>query len=141
MWSNIRDNTKAVDGESVGYYDLKKKKPLVWWKLFEHSRTKETGQTGIFCRIQLNRDNYQNERWEISHTLRNKKRDFSSSSFSSFLLPFQRKSYSGFLHSEKIHRPQPGLNLRTPDPVASMITTGPPCRPILSEYCMLVHTG
>ena len=42
------------------------------------------------------------------------------------LLPFQRKSYLGFLCSEKIHQPQPGLNLRASDPVASMITTGPP---------------
>ena len=41
------------------------------------------------------------------------------------LLPFQRKSYSGFLRSEKIHRPWPGLNLRTSDPEASMITSGP----------------
>ena len=29
------------------------------------------------------------------------------------LLPFRRKSYSGFLRSEKIHRPWPGLNPRT----------------------------
>ena len=42
------------------------------------------------------------------------------------LLPFRRKSYSGFLRSEKIHRPRPGLNPRTSDPVASMVTTGPP---------------
>ena len=42
------------------------------------------------------------------------------------LIPFQRKSYSGLLHSEKIHRPQPSLNPRTSDPVASMITSGPP---------------
>ena len=31
-----------------------------------------------------------------------------------------------FLRSEKIHRPRPGLNLRTSDPVASMITTWSP---------------
>ena len=42
------------------------------------------------------------------------------------LLPFWRKSYSGFLRSEKIHRPWPGLNLRTSDPVVSTITTRPP---------------
>ena len=41
------------------------------------------------------------------------------------LLPFQRKSYSGLLCSEKIHRPRPGLNRRTSDPVTSMITTRP----------------
>ena len=35
--------------------------------------------------------------------------------------PFRRRSYSGFLRSEKIHRPRPGLNPRTSDPVASMI--------------------
>ena len=32
----------------------------------------------------------------------------------------------GFLHSEKIHQPQPGSNARTSDLEASMITTGPP---------------
>ena len=42
------------------------------------------------------------------------------------LLPFRRKSYSGFLRSEKIHRPRPGSNPRTSDPEAGMITTGPP---------------
>ena len=40
------------------------------------------------------------------------------------LLPFQRKSYSGFLGYEKIHRPQLGSNPRTSDPEASVITTG-----------------
>ena len=45
------------------------------------------------------------------------------------LLPFGRKSYSGFLRSEKIHRPRPGLNQRTSDSVARMITTGPPVTP------------
>ena len=35
-------------------------------------------------------------------------------------------SHSGFLRSEKIHRPRPGLNPRTSDPVASMITMRPP---------------
>ena len=38
------------------------------------------------------------------------------------LLPFRRKSYAGFLRSEKIHQFRPGLNLRTSDPVVSMIT-------------------
>ena len=42
------------------------------------------------------------------------------------LFPFRRRSYSGFLRSEKIHRLRPGLNPRTSDPVASMTTTGPP---------------
>ena len=42
------------------------------------------------------------------------------------LLSFQRKSYSGFLRSEKIHRPRPGSNPWTSDQEASMITTGPP---------------
>ena len=42
------------------------------------------------------------------------------------LLPFRRKSYSGFLRSEEIHGPRPGLNPRTSELVASMITTGPP---------------
>ena len=42
------------------------------------------------------------------------------------LRPFRRKSYSGFLRFEKIHRLRPGLNPRTLDAVASMITTGPP---------------
>ena len=42
------------------------------------------------------------------------------------LLLFRRKSYSGFLRSENIHRPQPGSNPRTSDPEASMITTVPP---------------
>ena len=42
------------------------------------------------------------------------------------LLSFRRKSYSGFLRSEKIHRPLPGLNPRTSDPVESMITNRPP---------------
>ena len=37
-------------------------------------------------------------------------------------LPFRRKSYSGFLRSEKINRPRPGSNPRTSDPEASMIT-------------------
>ena len=41
------------------------------------------------------------------------------------LLPFRRKSYSGFLRSAKIHRLRPGLNPRTSDPVTSMITIGP----------------
>ena len=36
-----------------------------------------------------------------------------------------KKSYSGFLHSEKIHWIRPGLNLWTSDPVASMIPKGP----------------
>ena len=40
-------------------------------------------------------------------------------------LPFRRKSYSGILCSEKTHRLWLGLNLRTLDPVASMITTVP----------------
>ena len=31
-----------------------------------------------------------------------------------------------FLRFEKVHRPRPGLNPRILDPVASMITTGPP---------------
>ena len=34
-------------------------------------------------------------------------------------------SHSGFLRSEKIHRPRPGLHPRTSDPVASMKITGP----------------
>ena len=42
------------------------------------------------------------------------------------ILPFRRKSYSGFLRSEKIHRPQPDLNPRTADQVANMITMGTP---------------
>ena len=42
------------------------------------------------------------------------------------LLPFRRKSYSGFLRSEKIYQPWPGLNPQTLDPLASMITMGPP---------------
>ena len=42
------------------------------------------------------------------------------------LLPFRRKSYLGFLRSEKIHRSRSRLNPQTSDPVASMITTGPP---------------
>ena len=42
------------------------------------------------------------------------------------LFPFRRKSYSRFLRTEKIHRPRPGLNLRTSDPVGSRITMGPP---------------
>ena len=36
------------------------------------------------------------------------------------LLPFRRKSYSGFLRSEKIHRPLPGSNPRTSDPEANV---------------------
>ena len=47
---------------------------------------------------------------------------------STALLSFGRNSYSGFLRSEKFHRPRPGLDPRTPDPVSSMITTGPPER-------------
>ena len=39
---------------------------------------------------------------------------------------FRRKSYSGFLRSEKIHGSRPGLNPRTSDPEESMITTGTP---------------
>ena len=42
------------------------------------------------------------------------------------LLPFRTKSYSGFLRSEKIHRPRLGWNPRTSDPEESMITTRPP---------------
>ena len=42
------------------------------------------------------------------------------------LLPFLRKSYSGFLRSEKIHRPQLGSNPQTSDPKASMITPRAP---------------
>ena len=49
------------------------------------------------------------------------------------LLPFRRKSYSGFLRSEKIHRPRPGSNPRTSDPEASMITTGPPVLTVIEE--------
>ena len=45
---------------------------------------------------------------------------------STALLPFRRKSYSGFLRSEKIHGSPPGSNPRTSEPEASMITTGPP---------------
>ena len=37
-----------------------------------------------------------------------------------------------FYALKKIHRPRPGLNLRTSDPVASMITTGPPRSTILA---------
>ena len=40
--------------------------------------------------------------------------------------PFRRKSYSGFLRCEKIHRLRPGSNPRTSNSEASMITTGPP---------------
>ena len=39
------------------------------------------------------------------------------------LLPFQRKSYSGFLHSEKNPSTPPSSNPRTSDLVASIITT------------------
>ena len=39
---------------------------------------------------------------------------------------FRRKSDSGFLRSEKNHRPHLRSNPQTSDPVASMITTGPP---------------
>ena len=42
------------------------------------------------------------------------------------LLPLRRKSYSGFLRCEKMPRPRQGLNSRTSDPVANMITTWPP---------------
>ena len=48
------------------------------------------------------------------------------------LLPFRWKSYSGFLRSEKIHRPRLRLNPRTWDPVASLITTGLPGSTCLS---------
>ena len=44
---------------------------------------------------------------------------------STALLPFRRKSYSGFLRSEKIHGPRPGSNPRTSYPEASMITPRP----------------
>ena len=36
------------------------------------------------------------------------------------LLPSRRKSYSGFLLSDKIHRPRPGSNPRTSDPEANV---------------------
>ena len=42
------------------------------------------------------------------------------------LLSFRRKSYSGFLRSEKIHWLRPGLNPLTSNPEASMITPRPP---------------
>ena len=50
------------------------------------------------------------------------------------LLPFQRKSNSGFLRSEKINQSWPGLNPRTSDPVASMISTGPSGSTRISKY-------
>ena len=46
-----------------------------------------------------------------------------STTWATALLPFRRKSYSGFLHCEKFHRPRPGLDPRTSDPVVSMITS------------------
>ena len=52
------------------------------------------------------------QRWTGSFTCRK------STTRDPRLLPFRRKSYSGFLHSEKIHQPRPGLNPRTTDPVA-----------------------
>ena len=61
------------------------------------------------------------------------------------LLPFQRKSYSGFLRSQKINWPQPGLNPWTLGPVASMLTTGPPGSTISIFNSMSIvnwyHTG
>ena len=56
------------------------------------------------------------------------------------LPPFRRKSYSGFLRSEKIHQPRPGLNPRTSDTVASMITTGPPGATHVAQHYVTIST-
>jgi hypothetical protein len=53
------------------------------------------------------------------------------------LLPFRRKSCCWFLSTLKTHRPRPGLNLRSLDPVASTITVRPPRTTTDSLY--LVH--
>ena len=64
-WENIRDNIKVAVGESMGYYQVKKKKP--WFgddcsKVVE--RRKKAKLKFLQYPTQLNRDNYNIERRE-----------------------------------------------------------------------------
>ena len=73
----IRDNIKVAAGESIGHYEVKKKKP--WFddncsNVVE--RRKKAKLKFLQDPTQLNRDNYHTERWETSRALRNKKRDY-----------------------------------------------------------------
>ena len=76
-WENIRDNIKVAAGKSIGYYQVKKKKP--WFdddcsNVVE--RRKQAKLKFLQVPTQPNRDNYHTERRETSRTLRNKKRDY-----------------------------------------------------------------
>ena len=76
-WENIRDNIKVEAGESIGYYQVKKKKP--WFdedcsKVGE--RRKQAKLKFLQYPTQFRRDNYHNETRETSRTHRNKKRDY-----------------------------------------------------------------
>ena len=76
-WENIRDNIKVATGESIGYYEVKKRKP--WFDddcLNVVERRKQARLKFLQDPKQLNRDNYHTERLETSCTLRNKKRDY-----------------------------------------------------------------
>ena len=76
-WENITDNIKVAAGESIGYYQVKKKKP---WFDDDGSNVVQRRKQAKFKFLQdptqLNMDNYHTERCETSHTLRNKKRDY-----------------------------------------------------------------
>ncbi|KAJ4441103.1 hypothetical protein ANN_10953 [Periplaneta americana] len=77
MWQNIRDNIKIAAEQSIGYYETKEKKP--WFDedcSIVVDRRKQAILKFLQDPIEENRDNYFNERWEASHTLRNKKRDY-----------------------------------------------------------------
>ncbi|KAJ4435216.1 hypothetical protein ANN_23794 [Periplaneta americana] len=77
VWENIRDSIKIAAEQSIGYYETKKKKP--WFDedcCMVVERSKQAKLKFLQDPVEENRDNYFNERWEASHTLRNKKRDY-----------------------------------------------------------------
>ncbi|KAJ4430976.1 hypothetical protein ANN_19569 [Periplaneta americana] len=77
VWENIRDSIKIAAEQSIGYYEIKKKKP---WFDEDCCMVVERRKQGNFKFLQdpveEKRDNYFNERREASRTLRNKERGY-----------------------------------------------------------------
>ncbi|KAJ4448136.1 hypothetical protein ANN_10148 [Periplaneta americana] len=76
MWEIIRDSIKIAAEQSIDYYETKKKKP--WFDedcCMVVERRKRAKLKFLQDAVEENRNNYFNERWEASRTLRNKKRD------------------------------------------------------------------
>ena len=73
----ISDNIKVAAGESIGYYEVKKKKPWFYDSCSNVvEQRKQAKLKFLQDSAQLSRDNYHTERRETSRTLRNKKRLF-----------------------------------------------------------------